>query len=149
MTMPVPEIEPESVVVPPRQTEALPTPRITYRRRNDLLVAGVGTTLSVWAADRLLANNLSLNWQPWLPVIGPWFLLSEVLQQPDPSRATTTLLVLDGLAQAGGLIVAVLGGVLRERRTTISLPRLRPGSMGAPVTLGFGLAGRPGLALTF
>ncbi len=145
-----PHIEPESIVVLPRLTDTLPQPRVASHRRNELIVAGLGTLISVWAADRLIANNFiaeaSGSWQPWLPIVGPWFLLSQVQQDPDSGAGTKTFLVLDGLAQASGLLVAVLGFVLRERRLVISLPA-KP--TAPPVSLGLSPAGPAGLSFSF
>lgn len=136
-----PPVIPDPILLPPpREEEPLPPPRLSVERRYDLLIAGVGLTLGMWAADRLAARDLatSWSWQPWLPVVGPWFLLNDQLRPTSPNYFTTALVVADGLGQAAGVVMAVLGMVLHKRRMVLSLPPAH--------AVTFAPAPRPGLA---
>lgn len=123
---------PKAEVKPPPATTAptvLPPPRLVNQRRYNLVILGSGLLLATWGADRLLARDLpdsSLTWLPWIPIVGPWYLLSTQQQLAAPSAATSALLVFDGLLQAGGLTVGILGFVLHKQRLVMSLPPPAP-----------------------
>lgn len=142
LDVPAPILVPEPVVEPPpRRVEALPRPQPLRRMRLELVVGGAGLLASVWAADRLLARDLSLDWPSWLPLVGPWYLVAEQQRQTTPNGAVTAFLALDGIAQAAGATMVVLGLVLRKERLVIRLPAapaasLRVGGPGA-LTLTF------------
>lgn len=114
---------------------ALPPPRLVYQRRYNLVIVGTGLLLATWGADRLLARDLpdsSLTWLPWIPIVGPWYLLSTQQQLAAPSPATSALLVVDGLLQAGGLTIGILGFVLHKQRYVMALPPPAPASTPSP-----------------
>ncbi|MCS6913208.1 MAG: hypothetical protein RMK29_04715 [Myxococcales bacterium] len=142
LEVPAPLVVPEPVVEPPRrQLEPLPAPQRIRRQRLEFVVGGAGLTTSVWAAERLLAQELTTTWTHWLPLLGPWFLLAYQRQQASPSDAVSAFLVLDGLAQAAGATLVALGLVLRKERLVIRLPpvQAQPG-LGLGRTLHDGLA---------
>jgi hypothetical protein len=130
---PAPDSPPPSADVPPGESSAdiaaapsepLPAPTVAYRRRYNMAILGAGLLLATWGADRLLTRDLPSPYKepPWIPIIGPWFLLRGQTQTAAPNQFTMTLLVFDGLLQAGGLTVGILGLVLHKKRLTISLP---------------------------
>lgn len=100
----------------------LSTPKLTYRRRYNLLISGTGVLIATWAADRLLGRDLSESPASWVPLIGPWWLLAEQRQLAAPSSVTSFLLVVDGLLQAGGLTLGILGVTLFKKRMVVALP---------------------------
>ena len=127
---PLPSIEvaPEAAVVPPpRQVEAVPPPREVLRLRLELVWAGAGLFTAVWAADRMIGSGASTSWVPWLPLVGPWYLLGQERQQQGENPGILAVLALDGLAQLGGVTIAVLGTVLHKKRQAVVLP---PASLG-------------------
>jgi len=91
-------------------SEPLPEPTVAYRRRYNMAILGAGLLPSPYKEP------------PWIPIIGPWFLLYGQTQTAAPNQFTMSLLVFDGLLQAGGLTVGILGLVLHKKRLTISLP---------------------------
>lgn len=121
---------------PPVPEPSLAVPRLVYKRRYNLALFGGALLLASYTADRLLMGDLSKSGFAWIPLAGPWFLLDLQLRQPVPNSATVLFLAIDGLLQAGGLTMTVLGLVLRERRQTVRLlappPVLRPVSGSAP-----------------
>lgn len=122
--------EPRTPTSPPAVL-VLPSPRLVNQRRYNLVIIGTGLLLATWGADRLLARDLpdsSLTWLPWLPIVGPWYLLSTQQQLAAPSPATSALLVFDGLLQAGGLTIGILGFVLHKQRYVMALPPPPPSS---------------------
>lgn len=123
LTIPAPVLVPETVVLPPQSSEALPPPQAVRRRRLELLWGGIGALSVTWAADRFLARDLSQDWKPWLPIVGPWFTLAEQQRTADPSRVTIALLALDGVLQVSGVVLITLGLTLRKDRVVLTLPR--------------------------
>lgn len=124
----LPPGEPAAEIAPP-PSEPLPPPTVTYQRRYNMAILGAGLLLATWGADRLLTRDLNSPYKepPWIPIIGPWFLLyGQTNNTAAPNRFTMSLLVFDGLLQAGGLTVAILGLVLHKKRLTISLPPTPP-----------------------
>lgn len=109
------------VDVSPMPEPSLATARTVYKRRYNMALFGGALLLASYTADRLLMGDLSKSGFAWIPLAGPWFLLDLQLRQPVPSSATVLFLTLDGLLQAGGLTMTVLGLVLRERRLTVRL----------------------------
>lgn len=132
-TVPAPLPAPEAASVP---EPSLAVPRLVYKRRYNLALFGGALLLASYTADRLLMGDLSKSGFAWIPLAGPWFLLDLQLRQPVPNSATVLFLAIDGLLQAGGLTMTVLGLVLRERRQTVRLlappPALRPVSGSVP-----------------
>lgn len=104
----------------------LRAPQVTYHRRYNLVILGGGLLIATWGADRLLTQQLpaplQASWMPWIPLIGPWSLLYEQTQIAAPNSSTMFLLILDGVLQAGGLTIGVLGFVLHKKRLSVSLP---------------------------
>ena len=90
----------------------------------NFLVLTAASAFATWAADRLLTQNLAapVSWLPWFPLVGPWSLVYGQTQIAAPSSTTVSLLVIDGLLQAGGLTVGILGFVLHRKRLVMSLP---------------------------
>ena len=121
--IPAPVLVPETLVLPPQTTETLAPAQPVRRRRLELLWGGIGALSVTYAADRFLARELSQDWKPWLPIVGPWFTLADQQRLTDPSRVTATLLVLDGLFQTGGVVLITLGVLLRKDRVVLTLPR--------------------------
>lgn len=114
---------------PPRLTEqdsqGLPPPRLVRYRRYNLVIAGTGLLVATWAADRLLARDLSNSPETWVPLLGPWFLLGEQSGLASPNRTVQGLLVIDGLIQGAGLTMALLGFVLTTRRYQVTVQPAR------------------------
>ncbi len=106
----------------------LPTPVISTerRRRFNLIIAGVSTLLAAYTADRLLARDLSQSGASWVPLLGPWWILSEESARPNPSSALQALLVVDGLVQLSGLALTITGTFLRYDRVVLRLPSAPP-----------------------
>ncbi len=101
-----------------------PVPQLSYQRRYNLTILGASLLVATWGADRLLTQDLSgpVTWLPWLPLVGPWYLLYSQTQVAAPSQLTMSFLVIDGLLQAGGLTMGILGFVLHKKRMVMSLP---------------------------
>jgi hypothetical protein len=114
--VPEPVVEP-----PPRRTEPLPPPRPERRRRMDLVITGAGILAGVWLSDRLLAQEISQRPVHWVPLVGPWFLLSDQRQQ-QASGSVLTVLALDGLLQAAGATLSLVGLFLYKERQVLRLP---------------------------
>ena len=110
-------IEPDSTV--------LPAPRVVRRRRFNLVISGVGILAATWAADRLLANGLSTRPETWVPLVGPWFLLGQQSALASPSVSIQVPLVIDGLLQAGGLSMTILGLVLTTKQYVVTVKPMR------------------------
>ncbi len=128
----------EPTVTPPLpQVQPGPTPVITTerRRRINLIIAGVSTLLASYAADRLLARDLSQSPVSWVPLIGPWWIISEESARPSPSSALQALLVVDGLVQLSGLALAITGTFLRYDRVVLRLPRTQVGPLPTTTTV--------------
>lgn len=126
LTIPAPVLIPETVVVPPQSGEVLLPPQAVRRRRLELLWGGIGAFSVAWAADRFLARDLSQDWKPWLPVLGPWFLLAELQKQSEPNRLTSALVGVGGVLQASGVVLITLGLTLRKDRVVLRLPPAAP-----------------------
>ena len=118
---PAPEVPTEAVTPPP---EPLPAPRAVYMRRYNMAILGAATLLATWGADRLLTQDFDSPYKepPWIPIVGPWFLLYGQAQTAAPNKFTMSLLVFDGILQAGGLTVGILGLVLHKKRMLVTLP---------------------------
>ncbi|MBL9008387.1 MAG: hypothetical protein JNJ46_29270 [Myxococcales bacterium] len=118
-----PRVQPAAVSTdaPALPEPSLATPRVVYKRRYNMALFGGALLLASYTADRLLMGDLSKSGFAWIPLAGPWFLLDLQVRQPVPSSATALFLVIDGVLQAGGLTMTVLGLVLRERRLTVRL----------------------------
>lgn len=101
-------------------------PRLIYQRRYNLVISGAGILVATWAADRLLARDLSESPASWVPLIGPWWMLAEQRQLAAPSNLTSFLLVVDGLFQIGGVTMGILGLFLHKKRMMLELPRATP-----------------------
>ncbi len=114
----------------------LAAPRTVNKRRYNMALFGGALLLATFTADRLLMGDLSKSAVAWVPLVGPWFLLDLQLRQPVPNAATLVFLSIDGLLQAGGLTMTVLGLVLRERRTTVRLAAPTPTSSPSPAPAG-------------
>ena len=114
---------------PPKLTEqdsqGLPPPRLVRYRRYNLVIAGTGLLAATWAADRLLARDLSNSLETWVPLVGPWFLLGEQSGLASPNRTVQALLVFDGLVQGAGLTMALLGFVLTTKRYQVTVQPAR------------------------
>lgn len=95
---------------------------------------GGALLLASFTADRLLMGDLSKSPVAWIPLAGPWFLIDLQLRQPIPNSATVLFLAIDGVLQATGLTMTVLGLVLRERRMTVRLAAPSPALPVAPTT---------------
>jgi hypothetical protein len=125
-----PETTPTApVVVPPTQIASqelpvLPAPRLVRRRRYNLIISGIGLLVATWAADRLLASSLSPKPETWLPLVGPWFLLGQQSNLATPSPQIQGLLVVDGLLQAGGLSMTLLGLILSTKQYIVTVKPL-------------------------
>lgn len=114
----------------------LAAPRTVNKRRYNMALFGGALLLATFTADRLLMGDLSKSGVAWVPLVGPWFLLDLQLRQPVPNAATLVFLSIDGLLQAGGLTMTVLGLVLRERRTAVRLAAPTPASTPSPAPAG-------------
>lgn len=133
-----PRVQPAAVATdaPSLPEPSLATPRVVYKRRYNMALFGGALLLASYTADRLLMGDLSKSGFAWIPLAGPWFLLDLQLRQPVPNSATALFLVIDGVLQAGGLTMTVLGLVLRERRLTVRLaspasaPKPSPSAVG-------------------
>ncbi len=114
----------------------IPTPVISTerRRRFNLIIAGVSTLLAAYTADRLLARDLSQSGASWVPLVGPWWILSEESARPNPSSALQALLVVDGLVQLSGLALTITGTFLRYDRVVLRLPSTTP--LRSPLSTG-------------
>lgn len=123
------------VPVPPLQSGPTPVVTIERRRRINLIIAGVSTLLASYAADRLLARDLSQSPVSWVPLVGPWWILSEESARPSPSQALQALLVVDGLVQLSGLALAITGTFLRYDRVVLRLPRTQVGPLPTTTTV--------------
>lgn len=110
----------------------LAAPRAVYKRRYNMALFGGALLLATFTADRLLMGDLSKSGVAWVPLVGPWFLLDLQLRQPVPNAATLVFLAIDGVLQAGGLTMTVLGLVLRERRLTVRLAAPTPSTSPNP-----------------
>lgn len=110
----------------------LSAPRAVNKRRYNMALFGGALLLASYTADRLLMGDLSKSGVAWVPLVGPWFLLDLQQRQPVPNAATLVFLSLDGLLQAGGLTMTVLGLVLRERRLTVRLAAPTPATSPSP-----------------
>jgi hypothetical protein len=126
-----------AVPVPLPQLQPGPTPVVTIerRRRINLIIAGVSTLLASYAADRLLARDLSQSPVSWVPLVGPWWILKEESSRPSPSQALQALLVVDGLVQLSGLALAITGTFLRYDRVVLRLPRTQVGPLPTTTTV--------------
>ena len=124
-----------TVPVPPLQSGPTPVVTIERRRRINLIIAGVSTLLASYAADRLLARDLSQSPVSWVPLVGPWWILSEESARPSPSQALQALLVVDGLVQLSGLALAITGTFLRYDRVVLRLPRTQVGPLPTTTTV--------------
>jgi hypothetical protein len=115
----------EAIATP---TEPMPEPRVTYSRRYNMAILGFATLVATWGADRLLTQGFNSPYAdpPWVPIVGPWFLLAGQTSNAAPNRFTMTLLVFDGVLQASGLTLGILGLVLHKKRMTVSLPANPP-----------------------
>lgn len=119
------------VLVPPMpkladmELQKLPPPVLIRRRRYNLVIGGVGLLAATWAADRLLARDLSPKPETWVPLVGPWFLLGEQTGLAAPNAQVEVLLVADGLLQAAGLTMAMLGFVLTTKRYQVTVQPAR------------------------
>ncbi len=119
------------VLVPPMpkladmELQKLPPPTLIRRRRYNLVIGGVGLLAATWAADRLLARDLSPKPETWVPLVGPWFLLGEQTSLAAPNVQVEVLLVADGLLQAAGLTMAMLGFVLTTKRYQVTVQPAR------------------------
>ncbi len=107
----------------PMGPPVLPILTTERRRRFNLVIAGVSTLLASYTADRLLARDLSQSPVSWVPLVGPWWILSEESSRPNPSRGLQALLVVDGLAQLSGLVLTFVGTFLRYDRVVLRLPK--------------------------
>lgn len=121
--------------VPQAQPGLTPVVTIERRRRVNLIIAGVSTLLASYAADRLLARDLSQSPVSWVPLVGPWWILSEESARPSPSSALQALLVIDGLVQLSGLALAITGTFLRYDRVVLRLPRTQVGPLPSTTTV--------------
>lgn len=108
-----------------QDSQGLPPPRLVRYRRYNLVIAGTGLLAATWAADRLLARDLSNSLETWVPLVGPWFLLGEQSGLASPNRTVQTLLVFDGLIQGAGLTMALLGFVLTTKRYQVTVQPAR------------------------
>jgi hypothetical protein len=126
-----PLANPAAAEVPALPEPSLSPPRVVYKRRYNLALFGGALLLASYTADRLLMGDLSKSGFAWIPLAGPWFLLDLQIRQPVPNSATVLFLAIDGLLQAGGLTMTVLGLVLRERRQTVRL--LAPAASLRPI----------------
>lgn len=126
-----------TVIAPPSPTVQNVMPILTTerRRRFNLLIAGVSTLLAAYTADRLLARDLSQSPVSWVPLVGPWWILSEESARPSPSQALQALLVVDGLVQLSGLALAITGTFLRYDRVVLRLPRTQVGPLPTTTTV--------------
>lgn len=108
----------------PSTAEELPPPRLSYQRRYNLAIVGGALLAATWGADRLLTQDLPAptSWVPWIPLVGPWYLLDAQTHLAAPSGLTMAVLAFDGLLQAGGLTMGILGFVLHKKRMVVSLP---------------------------
>ncbi len=115
---------PGEAASPAEAPQTLPPPRLVYKRRYNLAILGGGLLIATWGADRLLTQGYpaSLNWLPWLPLVGPWYLLYGQTQIAAPNTGAIVLLVTDGLLQASGLTLGILGFALHKKRMVMSLP---------------------------
>lgn len=114
---------------PPKLTEqdsqGLPPPQLVRQRRYNLVIAGTGLLAATWAADRLLARDLSNSPETWVPLLGPWFLLGEQSGLPLPNRTVQVVLIFDGLIQGAGLTMALLGFVLTTKHYRVTVQPAR------------------------
>ena len=110
----------------PALVSVVPVLTIERRRRINLIIAGVSTLLAAYTADRLLARDLSQSAVGWVPLVGPWWILSEETARPNPSSALQALLVVDGLVQLSGLVLTITGTFLRYDRVVLRLPAAPP-----------------------
>ncbi len=115
--------EPSVSAKVPLGPPALPILTTERRRRFNLVIAGVSTLLASYTADRLLARDLSQSPVSWVPLVGPWWILSEESSRPNPSQGLQALLVVDGLAQLSGLVLTFVGTFLRYDRVVLRLPK--------------------------
>lgn len=122
----------------PTAEPTLATPRTVYKRRYNMALFGGALLLASFTADRLLMGDLSKSPVAWIPLAGPWFLIDLQLRQPIPNSATVLFLAIDGVLQATGLTMTVLGLVLRERRMTVRLVAPSPALPAATSTTGLG-----------
>lgn len=107
------------------EMQKLPPPTLVRRRRYNLVIGGVGLLAATWAADRLLARDLSTRPETWVPLVGPWFLLAEQSSLAAPNLQNQILLVADGLLQGAGLSMALLGFVLTTKRYQVTIQPAR------------------------
>lgn len=105
--------------------QKLPPPTLIRRRRYNLVIGGVGLLAATWAADRLLARDLSPKPETWVPLVGPWFLLGEQTSLAAPNVQVEILLIADGLLQAAGLTMSLLGFVLTTKRYQVAVQPAR------------------------
>lgn len=122
-----------TVTSPPAPVSLTPVISIERRRRFNLIIAGVSTLLAAYTADRLLARDLSQSGVGWVPLVGPWWILSEESARPNPSPALQALLVVDGLVQLSGLALTITGTFLRYDRVVLRLPSTAPGLPASPI----------------
>lgn len=123
---------PEPLVEPPsRKTEPMPAPVLERRRRWELFAGGLGITLVTYTADRLVGRDLTTSGLDWIPVAGPWLVFDEQLRLAERNPALLAGLFIDGLLQAGGLVIAGLGLTWPRRRQVLSLPML-PADAASP-----------------
>lgn len=124
--LPPNELPASAVQLPatPQASNQEGTPLLTTvkRRRTNLVIAGVSTLLATYMADRMLARDLSQSAASWVPLVGPFWILSEESARPTPNRGWQTLLVIDGVLQLSGLAVAIVGTFLRHDRLVLQLP---------------------------
>lgn len=93
--------------------------RLQTRVRKGLVAGGAGTFGGLWLASILAAsvatsaNEDDDKWMPlYIPVGGPFATIATV----GSSSAGTLALMLDGLGQAGGLTMLIVGAALPEKR---------------------------------
>jgi hypothetical protein len=114
-------------------TDSLPPPRLVRRRRFNLIITGAGLLLATWATDRLMAQGLDPSPWSWAPLVGPWYLLGKQIDLPSANVQTEVFLIIDGVLQAGGLAMTILGATLTTKRYVVTVkpaldlaPRVNP-----------------------
>jgi hypothetical protein len=113
--------------------QVLPPPRLVRKRRYNLVISGAGLLVGVWAADRLLSQDASGSAWPWVPIIGPWYQFSQQNNIASPSTQTLFFLAADGVLQATGLTLAILGFVLTTKHYVVTVkPRSDPAAQKSP-----------------